>query len=185
MKYVLYAMLIMLLASCAPKGAVPPPDKTVPPGKAYMEERFKSEDAVDSIAIGSTGTTFFFDRRMWTVKSDDGSRIEFNTRRFTNAHIFTYDEAVPMTDIHRKLVESYGLKEARLVESEFIRVNGEVVILNTIEGRYGRKPVVIVSYGYSDDRRTVVPHCVIYKSMLRPETKDEIADFLNGFVIRG
>lgn len=184
MKYLLYATLIMLLASCAPKGAVPP-GKSVPPGKAYMEERFKSEDAVERIAIGRTGSSFFFDRRMWTVKSDDGSRIEFNTRRFTNAHIFIYDEPVPMTDIHRKLVESYGLKDSRLVESEFIRVNGEVVILNTIEGRYGRKPVVIVSYGFSDDKRTIVPHCVIYKSMLRPETGDEITDFLNGFVIGG
>lgn len=184
MKYLLSAILVMLLASCAPKGAVPP-EETVPPGKEYMEERFKSEDAVERIAIGSTGTAFFFDRRMWTVKSDDGSRIEFNTRRFTNAHIFTYDEAVPMTEIHRKLTESYGLKDARLVESEFIRVNGEVVILNTIEGRYGRKPVAIVSYGFSDARRTIVPHCIIYKSMLRPETMDEITDFLNGFVVGG
>ena len=184
MKYVLYAILVMLLASCAPKGAVPP-GKTVPPGKAYMEERFKSEDAVDRIAIGRTGSSFYFDRRMWTVKSKDGAHIEFNTRRFTNAHIFTYDEAVPMTDIHRKLAESYELKDARLVESEFIKVNGEIVILNTIEGRYGRKSVAIVSYGFSDAKRTIVPHCIIYKSMLRPETMQEITDFLNGFVVRG
>ena len=175
MKYALYTILLMFLASCAPKPATAP-------GKAYMEERSKSEDAVDRVAIGGTGTTFYYDKRLWSVKSDEGSRIEFNARRFANAQIFSYDEAVPMTDIYRKLVEGYGLKETQLLESEFIRVNGEVVVFNKIEGKHGRKQIVILSYGYSDKGRTVIPHGYIYKSMLRDETEAEIVDFLNGFV---
>lgn len=175
MKYALYAILLMLLASCAPKPAPAP-------GKAYMEERTKSEDAVDKVTIGGTGAAFYYDRRQWIVKSDEDSRIEFNARRFTNAQIFSYDEAVPMTDIYRKLVEGYGLKDAVLLESEFIRVNGEVVVFNKIEGKHGRKQIVILSYGYSDKGRTVITHGYIYKSMLRDETEAEIVDFLNGFV---
>lgn len=181
MKYALYAILVMFLASCAPKPAVSP-GKSVPPGKAYMEERFKSKDAVDRVSIGGTGTTFYYDKRLWSVKSDEGSRIEFNARRFANAQIFSYDEAVPMTDIYRKLVEGYELKDAQLLESEFIRVNGEAVVFNKIEGKHGRKQIVILSYGYSDKGRTVITHGYIYKSMLRAETEAEIVDFLNGFV---
>ena len=178
MKYALYAILLMLLASCAPKPATSP-------GKAYMEERVKSKDAVDRLPIGGTGAVFYYDRRQWTVKSDEGSRIEFNARRFTNAHIFAYDEAIPMTDIFRKLVEEYGLKDARLLESEFIRVNGEAVVFNKIEGKQGRKPIVILSYGYSGEGHTVIPHAYIFKGMLRDETEREIIDFLNGFVSGG
>jgi hypothetical protein len=184
MKYALYAFLFLFLASCAPKPAVAP-GKSAPPSKAYMEERFKSKDAVDKVAIGGTGTALYYDRRRWSVKTDVGSRIEFNARRFTNARIFAYDETIPMTEIYRKLVEEYGLKDARLVESEFVRVNGQAVVFNKIEGKHGRKPLVILSYGYSDEGRTVIPHAHIYKGMLRDETEREIVDFLNGFVVGG
>jgi hypothetical protein len=184
MKYVLFAILAAFLASCAPK-AVAPPEKSVPPAKAFMEERFKSADAVEKVGIGATGTSFYYDRRLWSVKGGDGSRIDFNARRFTNAHILFYEEAIPMTEIHKKLVESYGLKDARLLESEFIRVNGEVVIFNKIEGKYGRKDVVMLSYGFSDAGHTVIAHGYTYKSMLREETEEEIVDFLNGFSPKG
>jgi hypothetical protein len=184
MKYALYATLFLFLASCAPKPAVPP-GKSGPASKAYMEERVRSKDAVDKVDIGGTGTALYYDRRQWTVKSDGGSRIEFNPRRFTNARIFAYDEAIPMTHIYRKLVDEYGLQDARLVESEFVRVNGQAVVFNKIEGKQGRKQIVILSYGFSDEGRTIIAHAHIFKGMLRDETEREIVDFLNGFVVGG
>ena len=182
MKYLIAAILIMLAASCAPKDrGVWPEDEGLASKYRHLEERRKPDNAVDRIAIGKTGAAFYYDRRLWNVKSEDGSSIDFNTRRFTTAGILHYDEPMALTQIYTRLVESYGLKDARLTESELVKVNGQVVIFNRIEGKHGRKHVVILSYGYSNKRHTVITHANIYKGMLRPETESEIVDFLNGF----
>jgi hypothetical protein len=77
------------------------------------------------------------------------------------------------------------MKDAKLIESEFINVNNAVVIFNKIEGMINRREVSILSYGFSENRSTIITHCFIYKSMLRSETEHEIIEFLNGFAAAG
>jgi hypothetical protein len=183
-KFMILAMLILLTASCAPKKWAPPGEKPGVEVGRHLEERWKSESATEKIAVGRTGATFYFDKRLWTTKRKAMDHIDFETRRFTNAHIFLEDGTMPMTQIYKILVRRYDLKDARLLESEFVRVNGDAVIFNKIEGRYGRKPVVMLSYGYSGDGHTVVAYAYVYKGMLRPQTEAEMVEFLNGFVAR-
>lgn len=59
------------------------------------------------------------------------------------------------------------------------------VIFNKIEGKYGRKEVVMLNYGFSGAGHTVIVHGSTYKSMLREETAGEIVEFLNGFSPKG
>jgi len=179
-KYVLLAILVLFTASCAaPRGDVGGREYR------YLESRKKSETAEERVAIGKTGAAFYYDRRQWSVESADRSKIDFTARRFTNAHIFSYDERIPMTDIYRKLVEHYKLRNPQLLESEFVKVNGAEVIFNKLEGTMNRRQVVFMSYGYSGGKHTVIVHGYIYKSMLRAETESEIVEFLNGFVNKG
>ena len=184
MKYALLAVLALFVASCAPKKWEPPREKPGAEVGRELEERFKSETAVNRVPIGDTGAAFYYDKRMWNVRREDEGRIDFSTRRFTNASILYDNRSMPMTRIYASLVDAYDLKNASLLESEFVRVNGDEVIFNKIQGKYGRKSVVMLSYGYSEQGRTVIAHAYIYKGMLRPETEREIIEFLNGLVAR-
>jgi hypothetical protein len=185
--YILVAILIAFTASCAAtdKSARTTKKEPVASTYKYIEKREKSKNAVDRIAIGKTGGLFYYDGNIWAVKEDQGSQIDFVTRRFTNARIFHYPEAVPMTDIYKKLIESYALKNPKLVESEFIEVNGEAVIFNKLEGIHNKREISILSYGFSGKSSTIIVHGFTYKSMLREETEQEIIDFLNGFDMKG
>jgi len=124
---------------------------------------------------------FYFDKKMWSVKNESASIIDFTARRFTNAHIFLYNEHISITEIHKKVIDHYKMKNAQLVESELLNVNNSVIIYNKIEGVINKREVSILSYGFSEDTQTIIAHCFIYKSMLRSETEQEIIDFLNGF----
>lgn len=184
---ILFAILIAFTASCAAtdKAARTPEKEPVASTYKYIEKREKSKNAVDRISIGNTGGLFYFDKNIWTVKEDQGSQIDFVTRRFTNTRIFHYAESIPMTDIYKKLIESYALKSPKLVESEFIEVNGEAVIFNKIEGIHNKREISILSYGFSGKSSTIIVHGFTYKSMLRDETEQEIIEFLNGFDMKG
>lgn len=185
-QYILVAILIAFTASCAATDkAARAPKKDVASTYTSIEKREKSTNAVDRIAIGKTDGLFYYDKNIWTVKESHDSQIDFVTRRFTNTRIFHYGEAVPMTDICKKLIESYALKNPKLVESEFIEVNGEVIIFNKIEGLHNKREISILSYGFSERNTTIIVHGFTYKSMLREETEQEIIDFLNGFDMNG
>jgi hypothetical protein len=184
-KYVILALLIIFSASCAPATKSGDKKKDVAAGYEHLEAREKSKNAVDQIYIGQSGASFYYDSKLWSVKNKSVSTIDFSARRFTNAHIFMYDEKMPMTEIHKKLVEHYQMKNAQLVESEFINVNNSVLIYNKIEGMINKREVSILSYGFSEGALTIITHCFIYKSMLRDETEQEIIEFLNGFSAAG
>jgi len=184
-KYYILALLIICSASCAPATRTVDKKKDVAAGYEHLEAREKSKNAVDQIYIGNSGASFYYESKLWSVNNKSASTIDFSARRFTNAHIFLYDEKIPMTEIHKKLVEHYQMKNAQLVESEFINVNNSVLIYNKIEGMINKRKVSILSYGFSEGMHTIITHCFIYKSMLRNETEQEIIEFLNGFAAAG
>ena len=184
-QYVILALLLIFSASCAPATKTVDTKKDVAAGYEHLEAREKSKNAVDQIYIGKSGASFYYDSKLWSVRNKSASKIDFSARRFTNAHIFLYDENLPMTEIHKKLVEHYQMKNAQLVESEFINVNNSVLIYNKIEGMINKRDVSILSYGFSEGMHTIITHCFIYKSMLRNETEQEIIEFLNGFAAAG
>jgi hypothetical protein len=183
MKYLMIALLIAFTASCAPSVREKP--AKVPAEYLHLEKRFKSENAVDKVNLGQTGSVFFYDKKLWSVKSASDMAIDFETRRFTNAKIFIYNESIPMKDIYKNIAQRYDMKDARLMESEFVNVNNSIVIFNAMEGVINRRDVSILSYGFSEGSRTIIVHCFLYKGMLRPETRQEIIEFLNGFVAKG
>lgn len=184
-KYFILALLIIFSASCAPANKQVQKKKDVASEYKHLEAREKSKNAVDQIYIGQSGASFYYDSKFWSVKNKSATKIDFSTRRFTNARIFLYDEKIPMTEVHKKLAEHYNMKNAQLVESEFLNVNNSVVIYNKIEGVINRREVSILSYGFSEGMHTIITHCYIYKSMLRTETEQEIIEFLNGFTAAG
>lgn len=184
MKYALLGVLALFIASCAPRKWEPPREKPGAEVGRGLEERFKSKTAVNRVPIGDTGAAFYYDKRMWNVRREGDGRIDFTTRRFTNASILYDNRSMPMPRIHESLVDAYDLKNVSLLESEFVRVNGDEVIFNKIGGKYGRKAIVMLSYGFSEQSRTVIVHAYTYKGMLRPETEREIIEFLNGLVAR-
>ncbi|PKN41175.1 MAG: hypothetical protein CVU60_12065 [Deltaproteobacteria bacterium HGW-Deltaproteobacteria-18] len=180
-KFAIITLLIIALASCAPTSREAHKKKDVASGYGHLETRKKPASAVDKISIGKSGAEFYYNNKLWQIKNESISKIDFSARRFTNAHIFVYNENINMTEIHKKLYEHYNIKNAQLVESEFINLNNSVVIYNKIEGMLNRREVSILSYGFSEDAHTIITHCYIYKSMLRSETEQEIIEFLNGF----
>jgi hypothetical protein len=180
-KYVILALLIIFSVSCAPATRSVDKKKDVAASYEHLEAREKSKNAIDQIYIGQSGSSFYYDSKLWSVKNKSVSKIDFSARRFTNAHIFIYNEKIQMTEIHKKLIENYHIKNAQLVESEFINVNNSILIYNKIEGIINKREVSILSYGFSEDTHTIITHCFIYKSMLRNETEQEIIEFLNGF----
>jgi len=184
-KFVIITLLIVVLASCAPANRGAHKEKGVASGYGHLETRKKPISAVDIISIGKTGALFYYDNKLWQIKNESISRIDFSARRFTNAHIFLYDENIEMSEIHKKLIEHYKLINAQLVKSEFINLNDSVVIYNKIEGVINKREVSILSYGFSEGMHTIITHCYIYKSMLRSETEQEIIEFLNGFTAAG
>jgi hypothetical protein len=183
--YFIIAILLIFSASCAPKGKVIPKTEEISSEYRHLESRKKSENAVDKVSIGNSGASFYFDDKLWSLKSESASAIEFSARRFTNAHIFMYNEKISTTEIHKKLIDHYRMKNSQLVESKFLNVNNSVVIYNKINGVINKREVSILSYGFSDDAHTIITHCFIYKSMLRSETEQEIIEFLNGFSAKG
>lgn len=185
MKYLVIALLIACAASCAPSVRDTPAREKAPAEYMYLEKRVRSENAVDRIGIANTGAAFFYDGRLWTVKNASSSAVAFEARRFSNAEILILDEAVPMTDMYRKMAERHDMKDVRLLESEFVSVNGAVVIFNALEGVVNRREVSILGYGFSEAGRTVIAHCFIFKVMLRDETRQEIVEFLNGLAPKG
>jgi len=185
MKYLMIALLIAFTGSCAPSVREMPAKGKVPAEYMHLEQRFKSENAVEKLIVGQTGSVFFYDKKLWSVKSASDTAIVFETRRFTNASIFVYNETLPLTDIYKRIAQHYDMKDVKLMESELINVNNAVVIYNAMEGVINRREVSILSYGISDDSRTIIAHCYIYKGMLRTETRQEIIEFLNGFVAKG
>lgn len=184
-KYYILSLLIIFSVSCAPATRTMDKKKDVPAGYEHLEAREKSKNAVDQIYIGKSGASFYYDSKLWSVKNKSASKIDFSARRFTNAHIFLYEEMIPTTELHKKLVEHYQMKNAQLVESEFINVNNSILIYNKIEGIINKREVSILSYGFSEGMHTIITHCFIYKSMLRSETEQEIIEFLNGFAAAG
>lgn len=184
-KFVIITLLIVALASCAPANRGAHKEKGVASGYGHLETRKKPISAADKISIGKSAALFYYDNKLWQVKNKSISRIDFSARRFTNAHIFIYDENIEMTKIHKKLIEHYNMKNAQLVESEFVKLNSSVVIFNKIEGVINKREVSILSYGFSEGTHTIITHCYIYKSMLRSETEQEIIEFLNGFSATG
>lgn len=185
MKYLVIAVLMACAASCAPSVRDMPATEKGPAQYMHLEKRFKPENAVDRISVAQTGATFFYDSRLWAVKSASDAGIAFEARRFSNAEILILDEAVPMTDMYTKMAERHDMKDVRLLESEFVSVNGAVVIFNALEGVVNRREVSILGYGFSEAGRTVIAHCYIYKGMLREETRQEIVEFLNGLAPKG
>lgn len=184
-KFAIITLLIIALASCAPANRGAHKNKGVASGYGHLETRKKPVSAVDKISIGKSGALFYYNNKLWQIKNKSTSRIDFSARRFTNAHIFLYDQIIELPEIHKKLIEHYKLKNAQLVESEFIKLNGSLVIYNKIEGIINKREVSILSYGFSEDMHTIITHCYIYKSMLRNETEQEIIEFLNGFTAAG
>jgi len=183
MKYLIMAMLVALTASCAAK-ETKAPDKISDEYK-HLKKMVKSENAVDLVRIGQTGAVFYFDGRLWSVKSESDTAIEFAARRFTNARIFIYDQSVPLTQIYAKLAQNYDMKNAKLVESEYLTVNGSPMLYNAVQGIVGKRDVSILSYAFSKNERTVVAHCFIFTGMLRSENRHEIIEFLNGLAVKG
>ena len=183
MKYLIFTLLIALTASCATRGAKAP--DSISNKYKHLEKRVKSENAVDRVKIGKTGAAFYFDGRLWSVKSESGTAIEFAARRFTNARIYVYDESIPLTQIYAKLAQDHDMKNARLVESEYMSVNGSPMLFSTVQGIVGRKSVSILSYAFSRNERTIVAHCFIFTGMLRSENRQEIIEFLNGLSDKG
>ncbi|NCC06046.1 MAG: hypothetical protein EOM37_18860 [Proteobacteria bacterium] len=184
-KYLIATLLVVALASCAPTNKDVHKKKEIASEYGHLESREKSINAAHKVNIGKSGASFYYDNRLWSVKNESISKIDFSARRFTNAHIFLYDENIQMTEIYKKLVEHYKMRDAKLIESEFVNVNNSVVIFNKIEGMVNRREVSILSYGFSENMSTIIMHCFIYKSMLRSETEHEIIDFLNGFAAAG
>lgn len=184
-KYLIATLLVVALASCAPASKDVHKKKEIASEYGHLESREKSINAAHKVNIGKSGASFYYDNRLWSVKNESISKIDFSARRFTNAHIFLYAENKQMTEIYKKLVEHYKMKDAKLIESEFVNVNNSVVIFNKIEGMVNRREVSILSYGFSENMSTIIAHCFIYKSMLRSETEHEIIDFLNGFAAAG
>lgn len=176
MKYAVAALLLLFVASCAPPRVPEEPPR-------YLEKRARSERATERIAIAQTGSLFYYDGQSWSMKADDGSGIAFS-RRFTSAHIFHYDHPMALTDIYKELIRRYGLWNEQLLESELLEVNGSVVIFNKISGLRNKRRVVLLAYGYSDDKNTIIVHGLSYADMLRAETESELVDFLNGFVAK-
>lgn len=185
MKHLIIAMLIAFAASCAPSVKEKPIEAKIPDEYRHLEKRFKSETADEKVRIGQAGALFFYDKKLWSVKNEASDAIYFEARRFTNASIFVLSESIPMTDIYKTLAQRYNMKEPTLKESELINANGAVVIFNAMEGVVNRREVSILSYGFSDDSGTIIAHCVIYKGMLRSETRQEIIEFLNGLTQKG
>jgi hypothetical protein len=185
MKYLLIAMLIVFSASCAPSVKEKPVIAKVPDEYSHLEKRFKSENADQKVRIGQMGAVFFYDKKLWSVKREASTSIDFEARRFTNASIFALNESIPMTDIYKRIAQHYNMKDPVLIDSELIFANNAVVIFNAIEGVVNRRDVSILSYGFSDDSGTIIAHCVIYKGMLRSETRQEIIEFLNGLTPKG
>lgn len=183
MKYLIFALLVALTASCATRGAKAP--DTISDEYKHLEKRVKSENAVDRVRIGNTDAVFYFDGRLWSVKSESGTVIEFAARRFTNARIYVYDDPIPLTEIYVKLAQDHDMKNAKLVESEYVSVNGSPMLFSTVQGVMGRKNVSILSYAFSKNERTIVAHCFIFTGMLRDENRQEIIEFLNGLAAKG
>ena len=184
-KFVIVTLLVIALASCAPTNRAVHKQRDAASKYGHLETRKKTSSAVDKVYIGKSGALFYYNGKLWPIKDESISRIDFSARRFTNAHIFLYDENIEMSEIHKKLIEHYKLKNAQLVESEFINLNDSVVIYNKIEGVINKREVSILSYGFSEGMHTIITHCYIYKSMLRSETEQEIIEFLNGFTAAG
>ena len=183
MKYLIFAMLVVLTASCAGRQDTAP-DK-ISDEYRHLEKRVKSESAVDRVTIGKTGAVFYYDGRLWSVKSGSGTAIEFAARRFTNARIHVYDEPIALTEIYVRLAQDHDLKNAKLVESEYVSVNGTPMLFSTVQGVMGRRETSVLSYAFSKNGRTIVAHCFIFTSMLRNENRQEIIEFLNGLAAKG
>lgn len=184
-KYLVFAILLVFTASCASTDRDAQLRKKKESSESlykHMETRQKSKTATYKVSIGKTGSSFYYDNKLWSPKKDDDPWIESFTRRFTTAHISYYNEFVPMTEIYRKLINEYKLKNAKLIESEFIEVNKSVIMYNKIEGTLNKKEIVMLSYGFSEDNHTIVTHGFTFKTMLRDETEMEMVEFLNGFV---
>jgi hypothetical protein len=182
MKYLIMVMLIALTASCA--GRQPQEPDKISDEYKHLEKRVKSESAVNYVRIGQTGAIFYFDGRLWSVKSESDTTIEFAARRFTNARIFIYDQSIPLTQIYAKLAQDYDMKNAKLVESEYLTVNDSPMLYSAVQGTVGKRDVSILSYAFSKNERTVVAHCFIFTGMLRSENRQEIIEFLNGLDLK-
>ncbi len=184
-KYLVFAILLVLTASCASTDKDLRQKKKKEPVESsykHMEKRQKSKTATHKFSIENTSSSFYYDNKSWTPKKDNDPLSETFTRRFMTAHISHYHEFVPMAEIYRKLISEYKIKNAKLIESEFIEVNKSVVIYNKIEGTLNKKEIVMLSYGFSEDNHTIITHGFTFKTMLRDETEMEIVEFLNGFV---